>query len=353
MGLLRALRLNRSAALTDSGPVPVMGSPWADSSDLWTLALPPDLVAAEFLPCTRREALAVDAVSRARDLVTTTIARAPLRMMTGDTVDPAAVQPSFLYRTDGAVHPRNRMLWTIDDLIFHGWSLWAVERGQDQAVLIADRVPVDLWEFDSDGRVLVDSKPAPADQVILIPGPHEGILTRNATTIRTASRLERAAAARAANPVPLVELHQTVDVAIDDTERDALLAGYGTAVAAANGGSTGVAFTSFGVEGKAIGAGGDGAAALVESRNYAAVTAARIIGLPAAMVDASSAGASLTYETTAGRRAQFVDEVRGYSDAVEGRLSLDDVVPRGHRVAFDVEQITTLTPSPTGPATLD
>jgi hypothetical protein len=150
-----------------------------------------------------------------------------------------------------------------------------------------------------------------------------------------------------------VELHQTVDVALDDTERDAILAGFGRAVTAANGGTTGVAFTSYGIEARAIGANGDGAAALVESRNYAAVTAARIVGIPAAMLDATSAGASLTYETTTGRRAQFIDEVRAYSDAIADRLSLDDVVPRGKRVAFDTEQLTTLTPDPTGPATLD
>lgn len=349
MGLARALRLNRSSS---TGPTPVLGSPWADT-DLWTLALPPDLVAAEFFPMTRREALGVDAVSRARDLVCTTIARAPLRSYTGGNVDPDADQPPFLYRTDGEVHPRTRMLWTLDDLLFYGWSLWAVDRGADGAILHADRVPWDRWEFDGSGRVLVDDRLVDALDVLLFPGPHEGILERNVTTLRTAQRLERAAAARAANPVPLVELHQTVDVNVDPAERDALLAGYGQAVMAANGGTTGVAFTSYGIEGKAVGANGDGAAALVESRNYAAVTAARIIGLPAAMLDATSAGASLTYETTSGRRAQFVDEVRAYSDAVEGRLSLDDVVPRGRRVAFDVEQITTLTPSPSGPATLD
>jgi hypothetical protein len=349
VGIVRALRLNRAAAA--GVPVgPVMGSPWS-TGDLWTIGLPPDLVASEFLPCTRREAVAVDAISRARDLVCTTIARAPLKAYAVDVL--VVPQPAFLYRTDGPVHPATRTLWTVDDLIFHGWSLWGVDRGADGYPLMADRIPVDRWEFDVEGRVLVDDAHVDAADVILIPGPHEGILERNAATIRTASRLERAASARAANPVPLVELHQTVDVAIDEAERDAILLGYGQAVAAATGGSTGVAFTSYGIEGKAIGAPGDGAAALVESRNYAAVTAARIVGIPAAMLDATSAGASLTYETTSGRRAQFVDEIRAYSDAIQNRLSLDDVVPRGQRVAFDVEEITTLTPDPTGPVLLD
>lgn len=351
---MRALRLNRAAGavVPAIGPNMSMSSPWAEQN-LWTISLPPDLLAADFLPVSRTEALAVDAISRARDLVCTTIGRAPLRSYTNDALDPDATQPAFLYRTDGPVHPGMRTLLTVDDLIFYGWSLWARENGSDGFPIAADRIRRDRWEFTPEGAVLVDGAQVAASDVILIPGPHEGILTRNATTIRTASRLERAAAARAANPIPLVELHQTVDVALDPAERDEALRGYGAAVAAANGGTTGVAFTSYGIEGRAIGANGDGAAALVESRNYAAVTAARIVGLPASMLDATSAGASLTYETTSGRRAQFVDEVRAYSDAIEHRLSLDDVVPRGRRVAFDVEELTTLTPDPAGPATLD
>ena len=353
MGLLRAMRLGRASAdLGEQYRAMSVSSPWGGSEgNLWPIALPPDLYGAEYLPMSRVEALAVDAVSRGRDLVCTTIARAPLVALTVDT--PLPVQPSWLTATDTTTHPGNRVLWTVDDLMFTGWSLWARDNGADGFPLRVDRVPRDRWSFDAVGRVEVDGELASDREVILIPGPHEGILVRNAQTIRAAARLERAAAARAANPVPLVELHQTVDVAIDDEERDAVLRGFGQAVTAANGGTTGVAFTSYGIEARAIGGNTDGAASLVESRNYAAVTAARVIGVPAAMLDASSAGASLTYETTSGRRAQFVDEVRAYSDAIEWRLSLDDVVPRGTRVAFDVEELTTLTPAPTGPARED
>lgn len=351
VGILRALRLGRAVVDPPGyGRLDVV-SPWS-SGDLWSIPWLPDVVTgADFLPMLRSEALSVDAIARARDLVCSSIARAPLVALRGDAMlDP---QPSFLFATDTATHPATRVLWTIDDLIFTGWSLWLRENGADGFPIRVDRLPRDRWSFDGDGTVLVDGSPVDASDVILIPGPHEGILNRNASTIRTAARLERTAAARSANPVPLVELHQTVDVAIDDEERDAILAGFGRAVTAANGGSTGVAFTSYGIEARAIGAAGDGTSSLVESRNYAAVTAARIVGLPAAMLDASSAGASLTYETTAGRRAQFVDEMRAYSDAVEWRLSLDDVVPRGVRVAFDVDELTTLTPAATGPARED
>jgi hypothetical protein len=350
VGILRALRLGRAVVDAPGYGRLDVRSPWTDG-DLWPIGLPPDLIGAEYLPMTRVEALAVDAISRGRDLVCTTVARAPLVALRGDErLDP---QPAFLAATDTTTHPGTRILWTVDDLIFTGWSLWIRENGADGFPVRVDRIPRARWEFDAVGRILVDGELVSESSVILIPGPHEGILSRNAATIRAAARLERAAAARAANPVPLVELHQTTDVAIEDEERDALLANFGRAVTAANGGTTGVAFTSYGVEARAIGANGDGAASLVESRNYAAVTAARVIGLPAAMVDATSAGASLTYETTSGRRAQFVDEVRAYSDAIEWRLSLDDVVARGTRVAFDVDELTTLTPDPTGPARED
>jgi hypothetical protein len=67
------------------------------------------------------------------------------------------------------------------------------------------------------------------------------------------------------------------------------------------------------------------------------------------MLDATSAGASLTYETTEGRNQQFLDYgAQLYMDAITARLSQDDCVPRGHRTAFDTTHFTSLTPSPTG-----
>ena len=59
------------------------------------------------------------------------------------------------------------------------------------------------------------------------------------------------------------------------------------------------------------------------------------------MLDATTAGASLTYETVAGRNAKFIDYgVALYLEPIEARLSMDDVVPRGQRVAFDLSDFT-------------
>ena len=93
---------------------------------------------------------------------------------------------------------------------------------------------------------------------------------------------------------------------------------------------------------------------LIAGRNAAAVDCARLVGVPAALVDATSAGASLTYETTEGRNREFLDYgLIGYMAAVSSRLSMDDVVPRGQRVAFELEDLIGPAPMFTGPPTED
>lgn len=344
MGLLQQLRL--ATGTTGAGSVaPQLGSPWADTSTLQTLVWS-DLLDVETLPMTRAEAMAVPAAARARHLICSTIAGCPLIAVVGAQQLPLADTPAWMYRTDGPVSPWHRMLWTVDDLIWSGWSLWAVDRGADKFPIRMDRVPADRWSFDSDGTVLVDNKPAQADQVLLIPGPHEGLLTFAARTLRQASRLERAAARHADNPVPSMELHQTEDVELTETERDDVLAQWVAARASSTGA---VGFTPYGIEARPLGQVPE--QLLIDGRNAAAVDVARHVGMPAAMLDATAAGASLTYETTQGRNQQFLDYgVSLYMDAIRARLSLDDVLPRGQRAAFDTSGLTALSDTPTTPA---
>lgn len=327
---------------------PAVHSPWSDTEQLSSIVWA-DLLDADLLPITRAEAMAVPAVARARHLLCGSVATMPLRAARGATDLPDADQPTWCYRTDGTLPPYLRMVWTVDDLLFHGWSLWAVDRGADGMVLAADRVPFDAWTFDDAGRVMVGDKAAPADQVLLIPGPHEGILTFGARTIRQASRMEQAAARHASNPVPSVELRQTQDVPLTDKERRDLVASWVAARASDTGA---VGFTSYGVEAHPLGQVPE--QLLVEGRNAAAVDVARHVSIPAAMLDATTAGASLTYETTQGRSGQFLDYgVRLYADAVSARLSMDDVVPRGTRVYLDTAALTSLSPTADDTATLD
>jgi hypothetical protein len=72
----------------------------------------------------------VPAVARARGVVCTTIARIDLGAYRGDTRLDTAAEPSWLHATDGPLSPFHRMLWTLDDLYFYGWSCWGSPSGR-------------------------------------------------------------------------------------------------------------------------------------------------------------------------------------------------------------------------------
>lgn len=303
-----------------------------------------DLFGLESLPATRAEAMTVPAIARARLLLCTTIARLPLIGFRGPDRLTDDSQPAWCYRTNHQV-PHQRTLWTVDDLIFYGTSLWhAVDTDSDDFPLVMDRVPWNMWEFGDAGQIIdADGQPYPDGRTILIEGPHEGILSFGGRTIRSAAALEQTVASVAAHPFRL-ELHQVSGDQMDRADRQQLIAATRQALRD----NEGILFTNQAIESKELGAGGS-QQLLVEGRNASAVDAARLVGIPAAMIDATSAGSSLTYETTSGRNAEFWDYgVTAYAEPIAARLSMDDVVPRGQRVEFDAAEVTTLAPSTTG-----
>lgn len=301
-----------------------------------------------------REALmAIPAMARQRHLVCGTVARSPLAVLDGATQARVATQPLWATRTDGTVHPYHRMLWTADDCLFHGWSVWSTTRGYAAAgvapLLTAERIHPDRWEIDEVGRISVDDELATSDEVIAIPGPHEGLLNFGAPALRRVIDNLEAAANAARNPSAYLELHYTGDDDLTDEQIDAHIARWAKARRGENGG---VAWTNKVLELREHGT--HEAHLLIEGRNADAVDVSRLVSSPAAMADATNAGASLTYETTSGRNSQFLDYGAGlYMDSIAARLSMDDIVPRGQRVAFDTTDTRTPTPSPTGPAQED
>lgn len=303
-------------------------------------------------PLSREACMAIPALARQRHILCGTAARCPLVVLDAPTDTRLTPQPLWTHRTDKAVHPYFRTLWTVDDHLFHGWSVWSVERGSKSdgsPVLWGDRIHPDHWEIDDVGRVLVDDEYVKADEVLAIPGPHEGILNFGSSALRRVIDNLDAAANAARNPSAYLELHYTGDKVLTDPEIDAHIERWARARRGENGG---VSFTNKWIELKEHGT--HEAHLLIEGRNADAVDVARMVSSPAAMADATNAGASLTYETTEGRNTQMLDYGAGiYMDAIAARLSMDDVVPRGQRTAFDTANITVTQPSPTGAQTDD
>ena len=326
-------------------------APWSDQSALQTIVWE-DYLEGTYAPVTRAEAMGVPAHKRGRLIITSDAARSPLVCLDGD--DQPVPTPEDWSHGVG-VSPQHRIVWTVDDLIHYGWSLWLVQRERPEVgapILEAARCPWEWWTFgegEQAGLILVNGEPIPDHVALLIPGFHEGVIRDNPRSIRAARELEVTAAHRAANPIPAVELHQTTPDTLTRDERLQIVADW-RAMLNENGGA--VAYTPMSMEVRVHGTAS--ADLLIQGRNASAVDAARSIGIPAAMVDASNVNSTLTYETLEGRGSEYMDHTLPlYLGPIEARLSLDDVTAPGTRVRADTSALIATTETPTGTPTED
>ena len=349
MSIFSWLGLTQAADQIASNSTATRGvvSPWAGPSGLNTIVVN-DLLGVDTQTVTRAQAMSVPAVAKARHLICETLARQPLKAYKGGVEVP--VQPSWLYRTDTAIGPRLRAMWILDDLLFFGWSLVSTKRGADGSILDAARVPMERWKFDTNGQVLVDNKPAPAEEVVLIPGPFEGLLTAAARTIRGAIALEDQWSARVKNPIPIVEISYTGDETLTDTEMRDIRDRYIQARQDVNGV---VMVTPNGLS--VIAQGDAGLNLFVEGRNNAALDIARFTNIPAILLDASNiSSSSINYANTGVKRNEFHDyTLRSWALPLEERLSLDDISTRGTSIAFDLSALTDFPDKGIGPTVED
>ncbi|NQX34048.1 phage portal protein [Herbiconiux sp. VKM Ac-2851] len=301
---------------------------------------------AERLPFTRTEAMSIPAVAKARNLIVTTGSKFPLRAL--DANGPVATQPTFLYRTDSEVTPFERLAFTIDDLIFYGISLWQVDRGAAGQITRANWLPMSRWTI-TEGVVLIDEQPVPESTYILINSHWDGLLNVATRTLRAARDLENSWAARVRNPVPVTVLSLDSEYNLDPEETEALLTQWRTLRRSPEGA---VGYTPAGMTMETFGE--VPTDLFIEGRNAIRTDIGSFLNVPTSLLDGSLSTASLTYSTAEGNRNRFYDETLPmYLDAISARLSMDDVVPRGQRVAFDLSEAYALTPTSTGPVLED
>lgn len=306
-----------------------------------------EIFGANYAPVSRSEAMSIPALSKARNLICATPAKMPLRAATKDGLLPDEKQPEWMYRTDNLISPFQRILWTLDDLLFYGDSLWYRTNGADGFPLTVERVAYDRWKVNANGQVLINEVVQSGENVIYFPGSIEGLLNKDGSSIRAAKAIAEAVESRVKSPIPVMEIHATGDGGHEPTksEQRALVASYNSARRDPDGATV---FTPSGVELKPHGDKSD-SGFMVEGRNAVRLDMANITGVPAALLDGSVSAASLTYSTQEGRRNEFVDYgLSMWMETITGRLSADDVVPRGQSVVFDQTDFLTTIPSPIG-----
>lgn len=347
MGLRDLFRLSSAAELATASRQLTISSPYSAAPALPQMIVT-DLLSEdqqENLPMTRERAIAIPAVSKARNLLVSTVAKFPLVALRDD--EPVKDQPSFMYRTNGSVSPYERMTWTVDDAIFYGVALWKVQRGQRSddgfaPILDAEWVPFGQWYIDTDGRVIVYDEPVKRGDVILFNFPFEGLLNIGRTTLRGAIDMESAWTARARNPIPALELH-LIDEQLEQEEVKEYVDAWSKARRSKDGA---VGFTPPNIE---LRTHGELKPELyTEGRNAIRTDVGSFLNVRASMLDGTTGIDSLTYTTKDGERNLFYDmDLPFWTDPIEQRLSLDDVLPRGQRARFNKYEAYNH-PTPTG-----
>lgn len=323
-------------------PTPThVASPFSDGE--LTKLVWSDVFGTKYIPMSREEALSIPAVSKARMLICGTISRLPLRVLNKDGLLPDEQQPSWTYRTDGQLSPYLRMTWTCDSMLFFGSALWQVQRGSEGQLLTAEFVDFSDWKLE-DGVIRIYDEPMRPEQYIYFPGPIEGILDRAVRTLGEARDIAQAVANRIKSPAPVTEIHGTDNQTWNAEEAQELVRGYNAHRSDPDGVTVA---TPPDIELKLHGIDGD-ATFMTEGRNASRLDIANHFGIPAALVEGATDGTSYNYENLQGRNQELLDGLSQWVEAIQGRLSQDDVVPRGQRVRFDTTDFTALTPAPTG-----
>jgi len=330
------------------------GSPWS-TSHLEQIAFRETF---GNIPITNRAAaMAIPGVQRARTLLTTQVAARPLVLidpqvftrdpLTGAKIfTPVADQPAWITQCGDGSSPYQRALWSCDDLIFYGATCWWSEDMTDDDAP-RSHVNYEDWEINTDTRsIMVNGEDVPAKKAILIPGPHEGVLTFGRTALQSMTNLYRIVDERIEFPQAETELHDT-EGALSDTEKDELLKAARESRTVKGGAS--FFYTSKRIESK-TNQGTKDDALLIDARNAAVVDGARMIGIHAGLLDATAPKASLDYSTQEGRGLEFYDfDLDPWIRSMTSRLSMDDVAAPGLTVVADNGANVGPIVSPTGP----
>jgi len=298
------------------------------------LGYSPDLGA--IAPVSRRAAMTVPAVARARNIIAGTIASLEMETYQESTEAEIPSRP-VIKQPDPGLARSTTMVWTIDDLLFYGRAYWQIlatsmEDGRVTQARRIDPLRVNA-RTDSTGQTIlaytVDGQTVPMKGVgslIVFWGPDEGVLVRASRTVSAAIELESAALRMAQEPVPAMVLrNEGMNLPAD--QKEALLTAFKTARR-----NRSTAYVEGPINLEVVGL--DSAQMqLTEARAYTASEIARVMNIPAWYINAESA--SSTYSNVSAERRSLLDfSLRPYIDSVESRLSMDDITPRGQYVEF-------------------
>ena len=289
----------------------------------------------------RQAAMSVPSVARCRNLIAETIAAIPLESYltgTGEEV-PNLV---WINQPDKRQPRAVTIAWTVDSLLMYGVAYWRVtEVYQDDnrparfEWVQNDRITVKLNATQTEVEYyMYMNERLPMDGVgslVTFQALDQGILVRSARTIQSAIDIERAAAVASQTPMPSGVIRNT-GADLPDAQIQGILASWKSA---RQNRSTAYLTSTLEYQPASF---SPKDMMYNEAAQYLATQIARVCNVPAYYISADMNN-SMTYQNILDGRKEFVAySLQPFITAIEDRLSMDDLTPRGTRISFALDE---------------
>jgi HK97 family phage portal protein len=284
----------------------------------------------------RKEAISVPAVARARNLICGTVASIPLEYYNKKTGEVIA-SPRWVTQLSKSQPSFITLAWIVDSLLMFGVSYLLVEEryAEDGRPASFQWVANNRVTFTTDiegimvKQYYVDARPIDMADIVTIQSFDDGILERGARTIQAAVDVERAAAINSANPSP-VGVIKNSGADLPAAEVQGLLSAFKRA---RQNNSTAYLTSTLDYQSVAF---SPKEMTYNESIQNLSTQIARLCNVPAYYLSADQ-NTTMTYANVTEERKQFFAlSIEPYIQCISSRLSMDDISTTGHEVRFAV-----------------
>ena len=295
----------------------------------------------------RNNAMTVPTIARARDLIASVVATTELCMykrqwndQTREMEEIEIAPRSWLAQPDPTLPYSTFMAWLLDDLFFFGRGfLFINSRTADGFPNSFQRLPAAMintrdqagpvWYAPSNEVYFQGGRIEPENLVQII-SPVQGIVYQSELSVQTAIRLEKARYRNATSTIPAGVLKITGGEPLTQQEMADLAAAFNSARE-----NNQTAAISQDVDYQPTTA-NPANMMLMEAANFQALEACRITNIPPylAGIDIGS------YQYSSGKQARedlYLFAARVYMDAIAQTLSMNNVLPQGTIVRFDID----------------
>ena len=294
----------------------------------------------------RNRAISVPTISRARDLMASVLGCMSLKMYTeiwnGNEMEKLPLAPrTWLRRIDPAV-PNNFLLsFLFDDLFFYGRAfLYVTSRTADGFPASMTRLPAAMCQtLDQSGpvwfapskQVVFQGAELDPNDVIQFLSPIQGIIYMSTQSVATALKLEAARYRNASSAIPAGVLRQTGGEPLSAQE----LADLAGAFNAARETNQTAALNEFVTYTETLTS--PDKMLLIDSAEFQAMEMARLCNIPPYLAGISVG--SYSYQSSSEARMDlWTFGAKAYAECIASTLSMNNVLPNGTYVEFDVEK---------------